>query len=208
MKITKYGHSCLFVEEGGKSFLIDPGNYVVEDGSLSENDIETLDYLLITHEHLDHMDTPFIKKLTKKFPNAIVLSNTSVADILGKEGISVQTKANELVSLEEVPHEEIFMGPAPKNIMLTIAGKLSHPGDSHHFKTSSPILALPIQGSWGSTTNAVHLAAKLMPKVIIPIHDWHWHDKARQWAYGHLETYFKKIEIDFIGLQTGETIEI
>jgi hypothetical protein len=27
MKITKYGHACLLVEEGGARFLLDPGSY-------------------------------------------------------------------------------------------------------------------------------------------------------------------------------------
>lgn len=205
MKITKYVHSCLFIEEQGKHFLIDPGVYSVEEGAISINTIENLDYLIITHEHLDHMHVPLIKELIVKFPSVKVVSNSSVAEILGKEGISVETQGDQFVLLQEVPHEEIFMGKAPKNVMVTITGKLAHPGDSHHFETSVPILALPVQASWGSTIAAVRLAEKLKPHVVLPIHDWHWSDKGRQWFYEHLETHFQKIGIKFIALSKGET---
>jgi L-ascorbate metabolism protein UlaG (beta-lactamase superfamily) len=58
MKITKYGHCCLLVEDNGVVILTDPGNYnelpVV---------IPTIDALLITHEHADHCHVESLKKI-------------------------------------------------------------------------------------------------------------------------------------------------
>ncbi|MDO8655088.1 MAG: MBL fold metallo-hydrolase, partial [bacterium] len=51
MKITKYVHSCLLVEEQGKTALIDPGNYTFQSKALDLRYIEKLDFVLITHEH-------------------------------------------------------------------------------------------------------------------------------------------------------------
>jgi len=212
MRITKFVHSCLLIEESGRKILIDPGNY--SEGVLDINSIDSLDYLLITHEHQDHMSLPLIKQLLAKFPDVKVISNQSVAEILGKEGISVtrprRSDAQDLrglddkfIQMEEVPHEKIFMGPSPANTLFKVAGKLTHPGDSHHFTSTTQILALPVQASWGSTTDAVNLAVKLKPKVIIPIHDWHWSDEAGKVMYQRLTEYFEKVGIKFIGLQTG-----
>lgn len=208
MKVSKHLHSCLLVEEAGKKFLLDPGQYTYEAKALELNSINSLDYLLITHEHPDHFYLPFIKEIIAKFPKFKLITNSSIVDILAKEGIKATSEADELVKLEEVPHEKVFGTTPPKNVMFTINGKLADPGDSHHFKTSAKVLALPVQAPWGSTTAAVELAEKLKPQVIIPIHDWHWHDAARAWMYQRLEKYFDALGIKFLGLEIGQQTEI
>ena len=209
MKISKHVHSCLLVEEEGERFLIDPGNYTFEENALDLNVIESLDYLLITHEHPDHMHISGIIEVVKKFPDIKVISNTSVAKILSEQGIKVKSSGDELVSLVEVPHEKVF-GPnqPPQNVLITVAGKLTHPGDSLHFNLNTPILAMPIQAPWCSTTEAVEKALELRPKVIIPIHDWHWNEKARENMYKRLTDFFAGQGIEFKGLKTGEVVEI
>lgn len=201
MKITKFIHSCLLIEESGKKVLIDPGNYSQEVLDISK--IGYLSYLLITHEHQDHMYLPLIKEILKKFPDVKVISNQSVAGILGAEGISVSTQGDGLIQIEEVPHEKVFGNIPPQNTLFRIAGKLTHPGDSYSFTSTTEVLALPVTAPWGSTTDAALLAEKLKPKVIVPIHDWHWNEKARQNMYKRLEDYFGSFGIKFMGLQTG-----
>ena len=208
MQITKFIHSCLLLEEDGTSILIDPGNYTAEAGVLNISTLDALDYLLITHEHADHMDLSLIKEIIKKFPNIKIISNNSVASLLDKEGIKALTESDQMIKMETVTHEKVFGSTPPENVMMTIAEKLVHPGDSHHFKTKAPILALPVQAPWGSLTEAVELAESLKPEVILPIHDWHWNDKARDMLYKRLEDYFAKIGIRFIPLRTGEMVEI
>lgn len=209
MKVTKFVHSCLLIEqEEDKKVLIDPGNYSVEEGAITVNMLNKLDYLLITHEHPDHMYLPFIKELVGKFPNLPIISNSSVVEILEKEGIKATIKPPDFAMIEEVIHERVWGVEPPKNIMLKLFGKLTHPGDSHHFTTDTDILALPVQAPWGSTTAAVELAENLKPKIIIPIHDWHWNDTAREAMHKRLEDYFSKQGIRFIGIKTGEPIEV
>jgi L-ascorbate metabolism protein UlaG (beta-lactamase superfamily) len=78
MKITKFIHSCLIVEIENKNILLDPGSYTAEENALNIEEIDTLDYLLITHEHQDHMHLPFVKQIVKKFPEIKVMSNQSL----------------------------------------------------------------------------------------------------------------------------------
>lgn len=208
MKISKHLHSCLLVEESGKTFLIDPGNYTFDEKALVLNSIANIDYLLITHEHQDHMYLPFIKEILAKFPNVKVISNSSVAEMLLKEDIKGVTTGDELVKMQILPHEKIWFGSPIPNSIFTIADRLTHPGDCHHFDKTTEILALPLQAPWGSTTAAVELAEKLKPKVIIPIHDWHWNDQAREAMYKRLADYFASLGIQFIGLKTGEVVEV
>lgn len=204
MTISKHIHSCLLVKENGLGILIDPGNYTFEEKGLDVHSITKLDYILITHEHQDHMYIPFIQDLVSKFPNVKIITNNSAAKILKKENLNAGTGSTENIILSEVSHERVFGKTPPQNVQFSIFGKLTHPGDSLHFNLSTPILALPIQAPWCSLTQSVEYAVSLKPKIIIPIHDWHWNEKAKAVFYQRLNIYFSGNGIQFNPLKTGE----
>lgn len=208
MKVTKFIHSCLLIEINDKKILIDPGVYTANSNSLNLNLINRIDYLLITHEHADHMHLPLIKEIINKFLNTKVISNNSVSKILEKEGISVSTKGDDLIEIEAASHEKVFGINPPENILFNISGLFTHPGDSHSFISTNRILALPIQAPWCSLTQAVNLAEKLKPEIILPIHDWHWNEEAKNSFYQRLEEHFKNLGIKFIPLITGKEYEM
>lgn len=208
MKVTKFIHSCLLVEDSGKTFLFDPGNYTDQANVLDLNSISKLDYLLITHEHPDHMSTPLIRKVLGKFPGVSIITNTSAQSILRGENIKSGTEAPGFIEIERIPHEKVFGTEVPENVKFTIGNSLTHPGDSFHFSHTSKILALPVQAPWGSLTEAVELATKLKPEIILPIHDWHWRDEARIMLYKRLTDYFSNLGIRFISLETGISTDL
>ncbi len=109
MKVTKFIHSCLLIEEDGKSLLIDPGNYTNESKVLNVFDLKSLDYLLITHEHADHMDISLIKEVIEKFPQVKIVSNNSVVKLLAKESVNVSTQPDQMIKIEEVNYQTRFV---------------------------------------------------------------------------------------------------
>jgi len=208
MKITKHIHSCLLVEEAGKRILIDPGNYTFDEGALDLGKIGNLDLILITHEHLDHAYPPLIKKVLERFPDVKILANLSTQNFLMKEGINAFTDNFEGIALADAPHELLLGGRTAENSLLNIFGKLTHPGDSLQFNKSLDILALPIQAPWGSAVTSIEKAALLKPKIVIPIHDWHWKDSARKKMYDMAKNYLAEKGIELRGLEAGEEFEI
>lgn len=204
MKISKYLHSCLLVEDQKKTFLFDPGVFTFQEKVLAVNSLSKLDYILITHEHPDHVYLPFVHDLVTKFPDVKIVTNQSIVNILHNENIKATDVGDNIVQLENAPHEMLWDSKPPENTLITLSGRLAHPGDSLHFKTSVEILALPIVAPWGSTTDAVNLALKLKPKVVIPIHDWMYKDIVRQMMYQRFNDFFKSKGITFKGLETGE----
>lgn len=213
MKISKHLHSCLVIEENGRTVLTDPGIFTYQEKALAINTLTNLDYILITHEHPDHMHPPFIKELLTAFPDVKVVSNPSVQKLLGEMQIQVHTDLSTLpadssVQFEDLPHAQLWDMQAPQNLLFNIFGKVTHPGDSHHFETTQEVLALPLQAPWGSTIDAVKLALRLKPKTIIPIHDWMWKDGVRKAMYERLEGFFKERGILFKGLETGDVVEL
>jgi L-ascorbate metabolism protein UlaG (beta-lactamase superfamily) len=213
MKISKHLHSCLLVEENARTVLIDPGVFTYQEKALDITKLSKLDYILITHEHPDHMYVPLLKELLAKFPDAKIISNPSIEKILGGEKIAVHTDLSDLpkdagIQFEEVPHEKLWDSNPPQNLVFTLFDKLTHPGDSHHFETTAEVLALPVTAPWGSTTAAIELALKLKPKVIIPIHDWMLKDTIRQMMNERLTDFFSNHGIDFKSPETGDIVEV
>ncbi|HEV2339543.1 MAG TPA: MBL fold metallo-hydrolase [Patescibacteria group bacterium] len=204
MKITKYLHSCLLIKENEKTILLDPGRYSVEVLPVFHD----LDAIAITHEHPDHFDIPTVKKLYDQFPRLKIFSTESVKLILAKENIAVQTEGTEIISLKAYPHEKAWMGGRVQNVMVTLFGTLSHPGDSLSFEKAAQILALPVTAPWGSTTWAIEVAEKIKPKVIIPIHDSTWKDDFRKKMYDSMQDYFAQKGMDFRKAETGREMEV
>lgn len=77
------GHSSFYIQFSGKRILIDPvfssyaspvpysNNAFAGTNPYSANDIPDIDYLLITHDHWDHLDYPTIKALDEKIDHII-----------------------------------------------------------------------------------------------------------------------------------------
>jgi L-ascorbate metabolism protein UlaG (beta-lactamase superfamily) len=175
MKITKYGHCCLLIEEEGLKILTDPGSYCATPT------ITEIDVLLITHEHQDHCHVDAIKEILKANPAIKIISHESVENILSKEGIVVQKiKDGEEIIEKGIPiqsfgskhaclHHEI---PLIQNTGFYINKKLYYPGDSfHNPKQNIEILALPVAGPWMKIEEAIEYAKEVKPRIVFPVHD-------------------------------------
>jgi L-ascorbate metabolism protein UlaG (beta-lactamase superfamily) len=207
MKITKYVHSCLLVEVPGRVAIFDPG--AMSRDAFDINSLNHLDDIFITHEHQDHYDTGFIKELVEKFPEVRITTTESLVKLLSEEGIKAQSTPPEGVEFFDAPHENVEpLFPTPEEVGIHYLGVLSDPGDSHTFSETKEILVLPITGPWGSAIKGLNLAIKLKPKYVIPIHDWHWSDEAREQMYGAFESALSKENISFLKVKNGEPIDI
>ncbi len=207
MKVTKYVHSCLLVETPERIALFDPG--VMSTASLAIDQLVGLDDIFITHVHQDHLNVAFIQKLVKKFPDVRITTTPEVVEQLKEAGVTANDQAPEGVTFFDSPHESVKpLFPQPQEIGIHYLDILSDPGDSHSFHETKAILALPVTAPWGATVRALNLALELKPQHVLPIHDWHWSDEARQQMYGILETQLKERGIIFHKLQTGVPVEI
>jgi L-ascorbate metabolism protein UlaG (beta-lactamase superfamily) len=74
MKITKFGHCCLLIDEKSLRILIDPGKY--SDG---QNSITNIDVVLITHEHQDHLHVDSVKSIIANNPSVRIMTNAGVS---------------------------------------------------------------------------------------------------------------------------------
>lgn len=210
MKITKYIHSCLLVETPERVAIFDPGQFSWESQLINLDMLTRLDDIFITHEHPDHFYLPFLQALIAKFPEVRVTTNASIKQQLSDQGIvTVLTEPHDGVELLTVPHESLApLDEAPEHIGFHYLDYLTHPGDSQHFSESKAILALPMTAPWGSLVAAAEVAQNVKPRYIIPIHDWHWNQAAREQAYDRMEAFFKERDSIFIKPQDGVAFEV
>ncbi len=221
MRITKFGHSCLYVEDSGVRILIDPGNYCFLDMPLKPEDIPACDVLLLTHEHPDHTYPEALKVILQKSAPRII-TNAGVRNVLQEHGIESEIlgRGEEIkvgnvtiggVGLRGVAcdHAEIAPHiPRVENIGFMIAGRLFHPGDciAPSESVSCEILAAPVAAPWMKISEGLEFVKAIKPKFAIPIHDGFFKNPERPW-YMVFETGLKDTDIQFLPMKIGEPKE-
>lgn len=218
MKIQKFNHSCLLIEDAGTRILIDPGAYSFYDGGAKLEQLPKIDAVFITHKHPDHCDPAVLKPLLAR-DHMPIYCNAEIGYHLDEAGVA--TKAIAVPSDITVGSLKIVANhtnhgtlpvPVPENTAFMINERLLHPGDSLTFERDMSyrpeILALPIAAPWGTATQAVEVALRLQPKYVIPIHDGIvasiFLSRLHQMCRGVLE----KAGIAYHPLQPGEILEV
>jgi L-ascorbate metabolism protein UlaG (beta-lactamase superfamily) len=207
MRITKFIHACLLVETPDRTALFDPGTMSAE--ALDVSKLKQLNDIFITHVHADHCDPELIKQLVAKFPEVRITGTPETVAKLAETGIIAGDQPPKGVTFFDSPHESVKpLFDPPQEIGIHYLDTLSDPGDSHSFHETKAILALPMTGPWGSSIKALNLALELKPQHVVPIHDWHWTDAAREQSYDKFESVLGEQGITFHKLQTGQPIQI
>jgi L-ascorbate metabolism protein UlaG (beta-lactamase superfamily) len=211
MKLTKFGHSCVLVEaeHDGETriALFDPGEW----SHVPVESIEWIDDIFISHGHADHCDIETLKRLLAKFPDVRVSGPSTVVQMLHAQGIMhasdvMPSGARAFMA----PHEAVepFGRATPEELGVHFMSVYSHPGDSHSFRETMPVLALPVVAPWGSTRRAAELALELKPRYVLPVHDWFFSDEARAWTYDALESVLAGQGITLLRPEAGVSLEV
>lgn len=212
MKLTKFAHACILVEDDEHVALFDPGEFSWSSGLVKLDNWPKLDYVMITHEHFDHFSEDFVKAILHQFPNVQFFGTeptvTKLKELGAKNTSASSTKDIEILPLTHASMSPLAPDPNVPNIAIHYRNKITHPGDSHALVASKDVLFVPFAGPWGATIDGVRMAVKLKPKVVVPIHDWMWNDSWRDNMYARMEGFFQQQNIRFIRTVDGEPFEI
>src|SRR6266702_4288230 len=74
MKLTKHEHACVVLEKDGASIVIDPGSF----SSGAAEIIAGADAILLTHEHMDHVNEAAINGALAARPDLRVYAPAAV----------------------------------------------------------------------------------------------------------------------------------
>lgn len=210
MKITKFGHSCVLVEEQEARILIDPGMWS------DVTRVPRMDAIFITHEHMDHCHPETLKTILQNYPSTTVYTNNGAGAKLTEQRISYELfEDGSRVEVNGVTvtgvgkdHAHIYdIFPRFDNTGILIANRFFHPGDSVASLPDSQveILALPIVAPWARLADSLDFAKKINPRVCFPIHD------GFLKFLGPYENVSKKVfdqtDIDFTILENERAVE-
>ena len=176
MKLTKQGHSCIRLDKGGPTLVIDPGGFTEADA------VHGVAAVLITHEHPDHFSDAHVRAALDADPAVEVWTLASVAvqlaatypgrvhtvghgDTFTAAGFEVQVHGE----LHAVIHPDI---PRITNVGFLVDGALFHPGDALTVP-DQPVetLMLPINAPWSKAAELVDYVREVRPAHIFDIHD-------------------------------------
>jgi len=217
MKITKYLHSCLLVQEKQTRLLIDPGTFVFADKLVTLDQIPPVSAIVITHVHADHCDVKAIRELVRTSPGVEIFSNEEVVVSLAREGIhavvlnagSRVTVGSFTVAALPAPHEPILPDTVCDNMAAMINDRLLHPGDSQHVDVGQvEILALPVAAPWTRRTEACEYVKKLAPRHVVPIHDGFLKDYFRAANDAKFTAWVREWGGAYHALAPGESFEV
>jgi len=176
MRLTKFGHSCLLVEEGGARVLLDPGSF-----SEGFETLEGLTAVCVTHQHVDHLDPERVRPLLDRNPGVRVVSDEGSAEALGEAGADVEVvhDGDELalggLALRVVgrDHAAVYPEiPVVPNVGYLVGGRLFHPGDALTMPGEPvEVLAVPAGAPWLKLAEAVDYLRKVGPRVAVPVHE-------------------------------------
>jgi L-ascorbate metabolism protein UlaG (beta-lactamase superfamily) len=220
MRVSKYIHACLLVEDGEDRILFDPGKFSFVEGLVEPDGFRDLSAIILTHRHPDHVDDDALKKIVENNPSAAVLTNTEIQAHLAEAGINAEVfetgrRTIGKFTLEAIgaEHAPILNAKTPQNIAYVVDGRFLHPGDSfdHSLDAYQGIqaLALPIMAPWTTELEVAEFARRISPRLIIPIHDGYAKEFFLKQRYENFRKYFSQLGLEFQSPgEPGDSFEV
>jgi L-ascorbate metabolism protein UlaG (beta-lactamase superfamily) len=211
MKLTKYGHACVVLEEQGQKLVIDPGVYTPDLG-----DYSNVAGIVITHVHPDHFDPNNIAKILGQNPGVQIWSTAEVAEKMPNPPVTAVTDgatgAAGAFSLRFYgkDHAEVLPSlPRNQNIGVLVNDSFYYPGDSFTLP-GAPVktLALPISAPWLKLAESVAFLQAVKPQLCFPTHNALLSDIGLSMANSMIGSACEQQGIAFNGLQIGESVEV
>ena len=212
MKITKYGHACVVLEEQGQKLIIDPGNFAPMLGDLSN-----VVGVVITHVHADHFDPGNIAKILASNPEVRVWGTGEVSELLGNPKIQVVTDGD---TGEAGPFNMRFYGelhavihadfPRNQNVGVLVNDSFYYPGDSFTVPAGVTVktLALPVSAPWLKLGEVIDFLQAVKPTQCFPTHNALLSDLGHASVNKWIGQICEEQGIAFTYLKSGESLEV
>lgn len=209
MKLTKYGHACVFVEKSGSRLVIDPGELTELPADLS-----TIVAVVYTHKHGDHVNVDKLQSILERSPDLIVVTHPEVAelitDISCKKHIVEDSEALTIgpfnLSLRVVDHAIIWQTVPCKNMTVLIDEFYYYPGDSlQTIGNLVEVVGVPFSAPWLKISEAIDFTRSMKARFAMPTHNGLFNDKGHEINQNWLKTGLDDTDCGLLLLQNSES---
>jgi L-ascorbate metabolism protein UlaG (beta-lactamase superfamily) len=212
MQLTKYSHSCVRIDDGDRTLVIDPGVFSEVNAAL-----DGADAVLITHEHVDHVDVEQVKAAAERNDQLRIWAPEPVANALDRAeqvtvvesgeafdaaGFAVRTFGGQHALI----HPTI---PIVPNVGFLINETVYHPGDSLIVPpVPISVLLVPIHAPWSKVAEVIDFVVAVRAPRAIGIHNALLTDAGRQLVEGHVERIGGEHGSRYTALAPAETTDV
>ena len=211
MKLTKYGHACVFVEKNDSRLVIDPG-------SLTElpDDLSNIVAIICTHMHGDHTDVSNIQRILEQSPDAIVIAHPEslkvLFEIICNKVEIIEDKTLTIgpfkLALSVVDHAVIWQSSPCKNLTITVDEFYYYPGDSLVLIDKKvEIVGVPLSAPWLKTAEAIEFARSINARYTMPTHNGLFNEFGHEFNQNWLKIGLENRQTELVILNNGEVFE-
>lgn len=211
MKITKFDHALLSIEDDTKMVVIDPGSY-----SNTLPGFKNVVAICLTHIHEDHSYRPHVEKIVLENPDAQIFGPAEVAQKLSGLPVQVVCHGDHFeVSGFELDfsgdlHEQIHRSiPLIQNTGVTVNRTLYYPGDSYTIPENKvKVLACPTSAPWIKIADVMDFIAAVKPETLFPTHNALLSDNGHELYNHRISEVTKENGGNFVFLKPGQSLEV
>lgn len=212
MRLTKYSHSCVRIDDGDRALVLDPGMFSEVNAAL-----DGAAAVLITHEHPDHVDLDELRAAARRDNRLRVWAPRPVAEALqvGDQvvvaepgqafeaaGFAVRTFGGQHALI----HPAI---PVVPNVGYLVEDAVYHPGDALLVPpVPVEVLLAPIHAPWSKTAEVIDFVVAVRAPRAIGIHDALLTGAGRSVVEGHVERIGGEYGIRYQHLEPAETLDV
>ena len=208
MKVTKYEHAALVIEEGGENLIIDPGFY-----TRPMSNTKNVKAIVLTHMHDDHCFEEQIDRILEDNPKAQIFGTEEVVKRLEpRKATAVHhgdffKAGNFSIEFFGDMHAEIHRSiPLIQNCGVMINDFLYYPGDSFTRPDRKvELLACPSSAPWAKISEMMDFVNDVKPKRCFPTHNVHLSDLGHQMYNGRIKAATEAHGGEFFFIQPGES---
>ncbi len=213
MQLTKYTHACVRLDDGDRTLVLDPGVFSEVDAAL-----DGADAVLITHEHVDHIDADKLRAALERDPRLRLWAPASVAGTFADLGEQVSTaepgQAFEAAGFpvrafggqHAVIHPAI---PVISNVGYLIDDTVYHPGDSFAVPpVPVQVLLAPLHAPWSKTSEVIDFVVSVRAPKVTGVHDSLLTSNGLNLVHTLVGQMGDKYGSEFVGLKSGDTLDV
>jgi L-ascorbate metabolism protein UlaG (beta-lactamase superfamily) len=213
MRITKFGHSCVRLEHGTATVVVDPGSFTERAA------VEGATAVLITHVHGDHYDADHLRAADAPIwtIEEVAAEIRSEAPDLAErltvvspgEQFDAGIDVRAVGKLHAVIHPEMQRFHNSGYLFDVDGRTLYHPGDSLIVPDAVvDLLMLPVSAPWLKTSEAVDFARDVGAAHNLAIHDRIFSEIGLSVVDRHMDTFLSPREQAYVRVAAGSDVDV
>lgn len=212
MRITKFEHAALMLEDSGKKLFLDPGNF-----TSPLTDTANTVAVVITHEHADHWTPEQLNRILDLNQDVPIFAPEGVARAASDFDVTVVREGD---AVEAGPFRLRFFGgrhavihesiPVVDNVGVLIDEQLYYAGDSFTIPegVEVDVLAVPAGAPWMKLAETMDYVLAVKPKRSFPTHEMVLSRSGKDLSNARIAWATEQNGGEFFPLEPGETLDL